>query len=237
MAILDKDALSQLQEFCIAPIEKFRTLGWHLDDGGSHATLIPAPFGWETAPVLAVAHLDFVGSSPAPYSIESGGDVVVSRALDDRLGVFALLDTIPKLLGNSQPYNILLTENEETGKSSAREFGMAIENNRYNWIFSMDRAGTDCAHYTFTDKPWLSQLQKAGWELSNGTYSCIAELDHWSTCAINFGVAYNSQHNDSCWADLETYSNQARRVTKFYMDNHMRKFAHKSEQQKSNGGR
>jgi len=227
VAVLEQEELDQLREFCISPIERLRSLGWDMEDAGRYATLIPSDAGIQDAPVLAVAHLDFVGSTPAPYSLQSGGDVVVSRALDDRLGVFALLHTIPKLLGNKRPYNVLLTENEEAGHSTAALFHA---NKSYNWMFSMDRAGTDCAYYTFTDKPWLDHLRKAGWAVSEGSYSCIAEMDHWGACAINFGVAYNSQHSDSCWADLDEYSNQVKRVVKFYIDNHMRKFAHKSEQ-------
>ncbi len=73
--------------------------------------------------VLAVAHLDTVADADERKCrfvvTEGGGTVVFSRALDDRLGAYIILELLP-LLGLK--YDILLTVGEESGLSTAAHF-------------------------------------------------------------------------------------------------------------------
>src|SRR4051794_30743638 len=69
--------------------------------------------------ILAVAHLDTVGLAHqrACHFVDTeGGPVVYSRALDDRLGAYIILDLLPAL---GITHDILLTVGEESGQSTA----------------------------------------------------------------------------------------------------------------------
>ena len=98
--------------------------------------------------ILAVAHLDTVAGRKARTARivdTEAGPVIHSRALDDRLGAYVILDMLPKL---GLTFDWLLTTGEESGMSTAAFFDAP---KKYRWIIEFDRGGTDVVMYHYED--------------------------------------------------------------------------------------
>jgi len=120
------------------------------------------------ASVLGVAHLDSVLRAPP----EKEGPFVYAPQLDDRLGVWILLDVLPRL---GVKVDVLLTDCEEIGQTTARFFR---PNRDYNWIFEFDRRGSDVVMYQYESDAYSDLLRDYGFRLGRGSYSDIAALEH-----------------------------------------------------------
>jgi len=167
------------------------------------------------SPILAVAHLDTVLDLPHFYHCQtSAGPLVFATQLDDRLGVYVLLDLLPQL-GCS--VDLLLTTDEERLASTAAFFEPEeLElGYRYHWVVEFDRRGEDVVLYQY-DMPLLrSRLQEVGFTLGSGCYSDIADL-HLGCAAFNVGVGYYRAHTPLCYADLSVCDRQLARFAQFY---------------------
>jgi len=158
------------------------------------------------AEILAVAHLDTVADGRSygkkaekfsqPYVTKAGyNDIeICSIALDDRLGVFMLMDVLPYL---GLRYDILLTTDEEIGLSTAMYFNTRKE---YNWIFEIDRRdyGT-VVLYDFETKEARTALQSLDYKIEIGSFSDICHLDQLGCVGFNFGAGYKYEHTNSCY--------------------------------------
>ena len=168
----------------------------HIDNGGD---------------VLAVAHLDTVMESKPKWR----GSMVKCPQLDDRLGVWALLHLLPTL--TDIPYDILLTDNEESGQSTSSYFE---PDKQYNWIFEFDRAGSDVALYEYEDKKTKELMSSFDWKVGMGSFTDICSLEHLSIKAFNFGTGYHCQHTKGCFADIKTTYKNVKKFTKFLTEYH-----------------
>lgn len=158
--------------------------------------------------VLAVAHLDWVMSRP-PLLV---GDMIKCPQLDDRLGVWTILDLLPKL---GVKVDVLLTDSEEVGRSTSQYFETSKE---YNWMFQFDRRGTDVVMYQYGTDENGERLEKYGFKVGSGTFSDICSLDFLGISGWNVGVGYHNEHSDKCYADLnDTYMN-AVKFAEFWND-------------------
>lgn len=179
-------------------------------------------------PLLAVAHLDTVYTHekenihgfpdkyiPSISTNKDGEKRITSLSLDDRLGVFAILDYLPDLFGGYQ-YDILLTIDEEIGATSARDFTTDKE---YRWIFEFDRTGTDVVFYQYHAYDWIRAVNKHFPKIGSGSFSDVSALDNLGACAVNFGVGYHNAHTFLCYADLKDFEDQMNRFQSFYNDN------------------
>ena len=165
--------------------------------------------------VLAVAHIDFVGSGQVRKVTDTK---VVSSALDDRLGVFAAIEMLPRLGINA---DVLLTDNEETGFSTIERLGMGVLD-KYNWIVELDRAGRDVVTYGYWE---MDSIVKEYWPLGSGVYSDIVELEATSPIsAFNIGVGYYNQHSERCHVKLGHFLGQMEKLKHFYADHGNTKF-------------
>ena len=158
------------------------------------------------AEILAVAHLDTVADGRSygkkaekfsqPYVTKAGyNDIeICSIALDDRLGVFMLMDVLPYL---GLRYDILLTTDEEIGLSTAMYFNTRKE---YNWIFEIDRRdyGT-VVLYDFETKEARTALQSLDYKIEIGSFSDICHLEQLGCVGFNFGAGYKYEHTNSCY--------------------------------------
>lgn len=162
------------------------------------------------APVLGIAHLDFIPNSPHFETAALDGLYIFNSRLDDRLGVYLLLETLPLLV--NYPYDILLTTGEETGRSTAREFKPQKD---YNWTFELDRAGLDAVTYGLDNKEFKKHIRKAGFKINYGTYTDIRDLAG-KECRVNFGIGYHQQHTNLCHAKLKDILKAIRRIAEFY---------------------
>jgi hypothetical protein len=162
--------------------------------------------------VLGVAHCDYViWGYPTPRDGKVYGGQV-----DDRVGVWILLDVLPSMGIHT---DILLTNDEETGQSTAEDF--MEEELDYGWAFQFDRRGTDCVHYG--QSPEWDKLIAKDFKLGNGTYSDVAELPYRH---INVGCGYHHEHTDKAYVDLAGCHKQVERFVKFYSRHKDKTFPH-----------
>lgn len=157
------------------------------------------------ADILGVAHMDTVADFTVPNDknkkiaktiVENIGvnDIMVSSMkLDDRLGVFLLMDVLPYL---GLKYDILLTTDEEIGLSTASNFKTK---KKYNWVFSMDRRDYGTAVLYQYDTPEIrNALKSLDYTIETGSFSDISELNKLGCVGINFGCGYKYEHTDAC---------------------------------------
>ena len=199
---------------CRAGFNKYRALGEctdtadgpliHIDNGGQ---------------ILAVAHLDAVGFGKPTWK----GDRVQCMQLDDRLGVWVLLDLLPSL--GCVPFDILLTDSEEVGRSTAQYLDAEIAS-RYNWMFEFDRAGSDCVMYDYEDEETTTLAEQYGWAVGYGSFTDICSLEHAGIKGFNFGTGYHNQHTHQCYADLSETIASAKRFVDMAADLHKVRLEH-----------
>lgn len=155
--------------------------------------------------VLAVAHVDSVTCGLKRF--KKRGRKVYSTSLDDRLGVHVILDILPTMGIN---VDVLLTDDEEIGQSTAQEF---MPDKQYNWMFQFDRRGTDCVHYEYDV---MAPHIRNYFTLGRGSFSDICWLDHLGCGGMNVGTGYYNEHSRASYANLdETYA-QVLRFGLFY---------------------
>jgi hypothetical protein len=203
----------KMKQRCLMPMEMFCDVHhvvrfdvnakyyYYLDNGAS---------------VLGVAHLDTV-QPPAHFErlVLPHRDLVFSPTLDDRLGVYVILDLLPKLIGHK--YDILLTIDEEKGDSSAKLFK---SEKQYNWMFEFDRRGDDVALYQYYQNQAVNLFPKYGLQPTHGSYTDIANLEHLGCFGMNVGVGYDDAHSLDAWADMDILRKMVSRFVRFFNDHH-----------------
>jgi hypothetical protein len=176
------------------------------------------------ANILAVAHLDsvlpFMHFTPARLRMDT---LIYCTTLDDRLGVYLIGNWLQKAGVN---YDILFTENEERGASTAFEF-VPPEGKDYNWMFMFDRAGSDVALYGYTDPFVRSILIKHDLVPVSGSYSCIADMEDIGCKGFNFGCGYHGNHGEYAYASRNELLKNLRKFLRFYKEYKDVKLEHK----------
>jgi hypothetical protein len=181
--------------------------------------------------VLAVAHLDTAIWLDESVSVMYNKvPLVISPQLDDRMGVYILLDVLPKL--GIKP-DILLTVGEEMCASTAANFETT---KKYNWGFSFDRRGDDVVTYQFGNKNWKTAIEAADFHIGIGSYSDIRELDTLGCSFMNIGCGYDSEHTDFCRADLRETTEQIAKFVEFYNTFNDIRFPHVRDASSNYGG-
>jgi len=158
--------------------------------------------------VLGVCHLD-TALDVDIFAADTANHYVFSPSLDDRLGLYILSHALP---GRGINLDMLLTDGEESGSSTALLFETSVQ---YNWIVEFDRRGTDAVLYQYDVDPWRSALEKY-FTIGHGTLSDISYLDNLGTCAANIGIGYHNEHTLSCYANLKHSMKQVERFIEFY---------------------
>lgn len=160
------------------------------------------------APILAIAHLDTVVKADKTFAYGKyvgGSRFVVNGQLDDRLGAWVILDVLEHYLRentNLKPpyFDILLTDLEEVGQSTASEFTYDLVGlqREYNWMFQFDRRGDGVVMYMYDHEPLRDILKEHGFKPETGSVSDISYLTHLGIVGLNIGVGYHGEHNASC---------------------------------------
>jgi hypothetical protein len=196
-----------MESICLADIKDFIPLGDVVSTQDGIYIYKPD----EKAHILGVAHLDSVLDLTHFHKMEIRQDTyVVNAQLDDRLGVYILLDMLPKM---GIHFDLLLTEGEETGRSTAQYFESEKE---YNWIFSFDRHGSDVVMYQYDCPELRKDLKKVNMKAGNGSFSDIAFLDQLGVRGINVGTGYEGEHSDLCYASMAVMQSQIAGFKRFY---------------------
>ena len=168
------------------------------------------------AKILLVAHVDTVFPDRADFTSynPTGEKLMLSPNLDDRLGVYTLIDILPKL---GVKFDMLLTNHEETAYSTANEFNaMYGDSKRYNWIASFDRHGINPVLYQFDTPELRGILRSVNIVPDYGSFSDIVELTAFKVAAINFGIGYHNEHTALCYAPVRDYITCVNRFIQFY---------------------
>lgn len=177
------------------------------------------------ASVLAVAHLDTVGrheTRSCNYVETESGTVVYSRALDDRLGAYVILDLLPKL---GVDVDILLTVGEESGRSTAAFFEPSKE---YDHLIEFDRGGTDVVLYQYDDDATRDLVDACGARVGDGIFSDISELEHLGVKGLNWGVGYQDYHSPRSHAYLDDTFGMVDHYLTFHAQNAGRRLSHEA---------
>ena len=161
--------------------------------------------------ILGVAHLDSCQKFTDYQKIViAKNELIFSQTLDDRLGVWTLLEILPSF---NIKFDILLTSGEEIGQSTATEFETQ---KKYNWIFSFDRTGTDVVLYQYETQKLVELLEKYNFVTGFGSFSDISYLEHLRCKAFNFGTCYYNYHSKLAYANLTELRVQIKKFLKFY---------------------
>lgn len=209
----------RLHWYCTQDIQTiWKRLGATIEDGlsGQHG------FIDNGADILAVAHLD-VSPSIEKYrkSFFVSNRKIFCPSLDDRLGAYLICDVLPAL---GLKFDILLTENEEIGMSTAGDF--FPEGKAYKWMFQFDRHGSDVVMYQYHDLETKERLTDAGFTVGHGSFSDICYLDHLGCKGFNFGTGYDNEHSRLCYADLKVTSAMVNTFINFFRANHENEMIH-----------
>lgn len=195
----------QLKRRCLQSINgvKFECKGTTYGLPGNQYTYID-----NGSDILAVCHLDTVQHCNHFDKIVIDNEVnIFNSQLDDRLGIYTILDLLPSLGIN---FDILLTENEEAGQSTAQYFQIK---KKYNWIVEFDRAGQDCVTYDCD----CEDILKPYFTIGFGTFSDITSLV--SACAsFNIGIGYYNEHSKRAYFIESQYISQIEKFIEFYND-------------------
>jgi len=201
---------------------------WFTQFGESLISTLPTRhliFQDNQADILAVGHIDTVTDFASKTSEDRTQAMNLARykqcgpQLDDRLGVWALLSVLPDYMN----FDLLLTDDEEHGRSTAAEFETKKE---YNWLFELDRRGEDVVLYQYGSKKWNKALDTAGFKRAHGSFSDIGYLDHLGVQAVNVGIGYHNEHTMKCDWDMDETRRQLNRLLEFYKTNHKRKYGY-----------
>lgn len=160
--------------------------------------------------ILAVAHCDVsrIIEKQRHFSVAklTTDTLIYSTYLDDRLGVYTILEVLPRLGIN---VDVLLTTDEEIAKSTATLFTPKKE---YNWMVEFDRRGDDAVTYQYDWEDIIGDYFQVG----TGTFSDLNDLDHVGVCGVNVGVGYQDEHSPFCYMSVAEYRHQLARFVSFW---------------------
>jgi hypothetical protein len=136
---------------------------------------------------------------------------VFSPRLDDRLGVFTILNILPML---GLKFDVLITDKEEIGQSTAGNFKTE---KKYKWMFSFDRRDDQTVLYKYTDmrEPCTKFFGTPG----NGSFSDICRLGNLGCGGFNVATGYSKEHTPHCYASMKTWAKSVLAMKAFYAAN------------------
>jgi len=152
--------------------------------------------------VLFVAHLDTIQE---PKFHTKNAKCIHASGLDDRLGCL-----IANMLSKELNTDLLLTDNEEGGESTA----MYHKCKQYNWIAEFDRHGDDVVTYDLDSDKFLKELRKI-WIVGFGSMSDICYLDT-TACCVNIGIGFEHDHSPDSFARIKTIKRQIDKFKMFF---------------------
>lgn len=175
--------------------------------------------GWLQRPdskILAVAHIDFLGTGRVH---KASSEVVVSSALDDRLGVYMAMEAMPNA---GIPCDVLLTDDEESAMSTMQGLGMMFLQ-RYNWMVQLDFPGEDVSTHGY--KSMQAAVEELYGPAPPVLFTDISFVKDYSPIgAFNAPIGYMQQHTEQCYVNLRTFARCMEKLKVFYDRHHDTKF-------------
>ena len=152
--------------------------------------------------VLAVVHADTVQTKTKLTRAElTDGLIFFSPVLDDRLGIYTIMELLPRLGIN---LDILVTENEEIGQSTAEDFA---PKKTYNWLVEFDRRGTGAVLYAYEDREWTNTVSDF-FDVKVGSVSDISYMESLGCKALNVVIGYYEEHALRSYFEFSEYIDQ-----------------------------
>jgi hypothetical protein len=157
-----------------------------------------------TYKVLLVSHLDTVTRLSEENELLHYKGTLLARGLDNRLGMYTCMDLINK--DDSGMYDLLLTDHEECGASTAQYFN--CPDYHYDLIVEFDRMGVDqFVQYGHGCKELVKDIEaQTTCVKKSGSYSDIRDIDT-DTASVNWGVAFRNYHADNSHVIWDEYLN------------------------------
>jgi hypothetical protein len=220
-------SLAALEKRCNMSINEYKSLG--------EVTLTPDDsyiYIDNGSDILAVAHLDTVKQERHFHHLTLGDnqEYIFSPALDDRLGVYIILDVLPQL---GIKVDVLLTDNEERGQSNAYHFKTK---KNYRWLFQFDRAEVnDVAMYDYLSQKYVDIFSKYGLSAVSGSYTDIRDMTHLQRIGFNFSVGYDMRECHSLFSHAKIRDILAciGSFVRFYDDNKNKRHVYKERKIKA----
>lgn len=178
------------------------------------------------ASTLAVGHIDTV-LNPKEYPAYVANGYFFSPSLDDRAGVFAILEVLPKLGVTS---DVLLTTDEEKGKSTGWDYAKHVKTDHpYNFVYQFDRSGSDVVMYCYETDELCDLLEGYGFEIGIGSFSDISYMESLQVKGFNFGIGYHNEHSPKCHLSMVEFVGMVNIAAKFITDNQDQMMDHEPE--------
>jgi hypothetical protein len=162
--------------------------------------------------ILGIAHFDTVEDNrfKPDYTFIESKHTLHGIALDDRLGIHAMINLLPE---HGIKTDWLFTDFEECMSTTGADFTPQKE---YNWLYQFDRAGFNPVAYQYEDEFLRDKLAKLGIKLDRGSYSDICDMEHLKVKAVNFGIGYHGQHTWKCFASHKEIKKCINQFVGFY---------------------
>jgi hypothetical protein len=166
-------------------------------DGEKHRIFID-----RNSSVLFVAHLDTVCT---PRFVKRKNEKLWAAGLDDRLGCLIACE-----LGHKYGVDVLLTDHEESGKSTAKYHNCTD----YNFIVEFDRSGDDVVTYGLDSKKFIDAIEEF-FKIGSGSFSdvCFMETD---VCCMNIGIGYHLAHMENSYVNISEMNKQLNKFREFF---------------------
>lgn len=205
--ILKRTDFSLLRKRCKMDTQDVLSLGTLVGTPGDQYGFID-----NQASVLAVCHADYVSSVSDHFGwchVDDWDTLVFCPRLDDRLGVYTILDFLPSL---GIKFDILITDKEEIGQSTAGNFKTT---KKYNWMFSFDRREDGTVYYKFEScmKPHAAKFFGVP---GHGSFSDICRLGALGCGGVNVATGYKNEHSNNCYASMKTWAESVLNFVAFY---------------------
>ena len=166
-----------------------------------------------TVPVLLVAHLDTVHTTPVRLLCSSkDGNILMSPegiGGDDRAGVYMILQLIQK-----HHCHVLFCEDEEVGGLGAQAFVKSGITPEINYIVELDRRGSKDAVFYSCDNPDFTKFVCSfGFERAYGSFSDISIFaPSLGVAAVNISCGYHDAHTRHETINLAQLNRNIQRV-------------------------
>ena len=164
------------------------------------------------SPVLFVAHLDTVQDLLTKEKILVKDNRIYTTGLDDRLGAYLIF----KLFNLGIKGDILLTDHEEIGRSTAKYFSTSKS---YNWVCEFDKTGKGFVTYGNDSNEFNELLIESGFQQGEGIQSDINEITLDNTpCMFNIGIGIVNPHSEESYVVLEDLEENIKKFIEFYKE-------------------
>lgn len=177
--------------------------------------------------LLFVAHLDFVCGS---QTYKQEGNKFYLQNLDDRLGAYLICAGLPYLINRDIKFDVLFTDGEETGRSTAKFFSKDKCKNEYSWMAEFDRRSDDVVMYSYETPELRKLLIDNGFKVGVGSYTDIESLQDLGIKGFNFGVGYQNNHSPLAYFEGDVLDKQMELMAAFINKYATTKFPHEKKE-------